>query len=429
EIIRMLAQPHNNICVVGDDSQTIFSFRGASWKYMVNFNQVYPNCTSIVMDINYRSTPSIVGLGNSIIHRNEKQIKKTLKSVIPTSNLVKYATPLTSDIEADEIVSDIQDKRNMGLSLAEISVIYRTHATGRAIFDKLLLADIPFVTYGKSNESFYQNTFIRPVMALLRVTVNSSDMNAIEESAPLFYISKADMRRTLEEIVMNYNGEIPKELFKLTMKKIADTKSGFQQRQLITKMDAVQKLKSMTTPAAIREIRKGTFGYESQLEVDGRKTISIAKEMMLEILDEFEQASRGFKDIQAFLTFVARVEEKNAEMEELRNQPDIQAVRLMTIHASKGLEFDVVYAIGWSEGILPHAASLDTEKKEDSPLPPEEAIAEERRLAYVCVTRARQHLYISSPQNHRNEKVHPSRFIVEGMGMESIHTKKEGRKL
>ncbi|MEK5209730.1 ATP-dependent helicase [Psychrobacillus sp. FSL H8-0510] len=415
EIIRLLAEPYNNLCVVGDDSQTIYSFRSASYRYMVDFDKFYPNSIRVIMDINYRSVPSIVGFGNNIIHANTKQIKKTLQVVKSQPIPIYYSTPENSEEEANQIISQIKDKQLDGTSLKNIAIIYRTHATGRAIFDRLILADIPFVTYGKSNESFYQNTFIRPILALLRVVNNPLDVDAMIEAAPVFYISKADMQKTIDEVAGPYMGNLPNDFVNQALKRLADKKSGFQQRKLLEKVDALHDLKEMTAPQAIREIRKGVIGYDSQLEVDGRKTISIHKEVIAEILDEFEQASRGFANTQSFLSFIQRVEDKNREMEELRKIPDIEAVRLMTIHASKGLEFQVVYAIGWSEGILPHASSLDTKKREDSPLEPLEALEEERRLAYVCVTRAKESLYISAPKRHRDKEVEPSRFIEEGL--------------
>ena len=426
EIIRMLAAPHNNFCIVGDDAQLIYGFRSAKSDFMLDFDKIYPDCRRIIMDINYRSTSPIVGLANSIIHHNQKQIKKTLKVVKPGNIPIHFNTPETSDDEADDIVADILNKRAAGIDLRDIAVIYRTHASGRAIFDKLLLADIPFVTYAKSNESFYQNTFVKPMLALLRVAVNPMDEEAILDAAQIFYIKRSDMQTVLEQLTMSYSGHSPKDLFYQAMDQLANSKSGFQKEQLLFKKEAVRKLVSMRAPMAIREIRTGTIGYDRQLEVDGRKTLTVHKDMVMEFLDECEQAARGFNDPKEFLSFIQRVEEKNNEMEELRRQPDIQAVRLMTIHASKGLEFPCVYAIGWSEGILPHQSSLNG-KKEDSSNDALEAIEEERRLAYVCATRAKQFLYISSPRRHRNKEVQISRFLLEGAGSANVSVKERGR--
>lgn len=426
ELIKLLAEPSHNLCIVGDDSQLIYGFRSASADYMINFDQVYPNCTKIIMDINYRSGPAVVGLGNAIIHHNKKQIKKTLKVANAENHEIHFANPQNSDEEADWIVADIQEKYAAGMALKDMAVLYRTHATGRAIFDKLLLADIPFVTYGKSNESFYQNSFIKPLLALLKVSINYMDADAMMECASILYISKKDMENVIDEISLSYMGNTPKDLFIQAIRRIADRKTDFQKRQLLSKLTAIQSLAKMTAPQAIREIRKGVIDYEKQLELDERKTLTIHKEMMLEVLDECEQASRGFKSPHEFLSFIERVEEKNTEMEELRKNPDIEAVRLMTIHASKGLEFKIIYAIGWCEGILPHAASLDDKKKEDTELSSEEMLEEERRLGYVCVTRAKQYLYISSPKIHRGEEAKISRFLKEGLGIQE--NKKEGKR-
>lgn len=416
-VVKLLAEPHRNLCIVGDDSQCIYGFRSASADFMINFDKVYPDCTKIVMDINYRSGPSIVGLGNAIIRHNQKQIEKTLKVSNAENHSVYFAQPRDSDEEANAIVEDIKEKYSAGIALRDMAVLYRTHATGRAIFDKLLLADIPFVTYGKSNESFYKNSFIRPMLALLRVSSNFADADAMVEAAPVLYISRNEMEKSIDMISVSHIGDTPKDLFKRVIMQIASQKPDFQKRQLLTKLECIRSLTKMTAPQAVREIRKGIIDYEKQLELDERKTLTVHKEMMLEILDECEQAARGFANPKEFLSFIERVEEKNDDMEELRNQPDIEAVRLMTIHASKGLEFYITYAIGWAEQILPHAASLDQKQKEDTNLSPEDSLEEERRLAYVCVTRAKKLLYISSPKTHRGNPAKVSRFIKEGLGL------------
>ena len=416
EIIRMLAEPHNNLCIVGDDAQNIYSFRSSSVDFMLNFDKEFPDCKKIIMDINYRSTPNITGLANEIIKHNKKQIKKDLKVVHTENYDIYFARPYNSDQEAEWIVNDIKDKQLAGLHLKDMAVIYRTHATGRAIFDKLLMADIPFVTYGRNNESFYQNQFVRPALAILRLAVDSNNIDAMIEAAPVLYISKNEMEKTIEEVVFYNGGYDPDNLFSVAIKWIANRKSGFQQNALLSKLSAIQSLRELTAPMAIREIRCGVIDYEHQLEIDERKTLTIHKEMVREILDEFEQAARPFKTVESFLDFVEKVEEKNAEMEELRKDPNIEAVRLMTIHASKGLEFETVYAIGMIENILPHSAAISPGEKEDSLLTPEEALEEERRLAYVCVTRAKRYLYISAPKTHRNKDAEISRFLLEGVG-------------
>lgn len=414
EIIRMLAAPHNNLCIVGDDAQLIYGFRSARSEIMLNFDKVYPDCRRIIMDINYRSTPTVVGLANSIIQHNEKQIPKRLKTAKSDNMSIQFNHPETSDDEAETIVKDIKEKMEAGMNLKDLAIIYRTHATGRAVFDKLLLADIPFVTYAKSSESFYQNSLVKPMLSLLRIALKPNDSESIIDAAPIFYVKRTDMERVIEEIILSNYGDVPADLFERAMKRLAAAANGYKMEQLLAKMEAVRHLSKMKAAQAIKEIRIGVIGYEKQLEIDGRVTLTIHKEMVTEYLEECEQAARNFQSPKEFLSFIQRVEDKNSEMEELRRQPDVEAVRLMTIHASKGLEFDVVYGIGWVEGILPHQASLG-EKKEDSSISSDEAIEEERRLAYVCVTRAKRFLYLSAPRRHRNKEVETSRFVLEGI--------------
>ena len=214
--------------------------------------------------------------------------------------------------------------------------------------------------------------------------------------------------------------------FKKALYHIAGQKTGFFKQSLLRKADSLMSLRNLKPAAAMHAIRKGGIDYEHQLEVDGRKTLSLHKEMVIESLNEIEQSARSSKDINDFLSLVERVIEKNKEMEKLRKIPDIEAVKLMTIHTSKGLEFEVVYAIGWSEGILPHASAIkNTKKIEDSKLNNEQLLEEERRLGYVAVTRAKRFLHLSSPQYHRGHKVEISRFIENAMELPIASGKKE----
>ena len=420
EIIRMLAEPENNLCVVGDDYQTIYSFRSAASEYIVDFDKVYPNCQRIVLDINYRSTANIVGLGNTIIRHNKKQIHKTLQVVHPEQLSVQFSQPEDSEDEAGLILEDIKDKYQSGIPYKQMAVIYRSHSTGRSIFDKLLLANIPFVTYGNQSDSFYDQVFVRPVIALLKAIENPVDADAIIEAAPIFYISRQDMQRAIDEVAGMHYGNTPADLFYRAVNRIAEGKSGFQKTKLESSMAECKEIRSMKPALAIFTIRRGAIDYEKQLEVDGRKTLSFHKEMVIEILEELQEASRGFSSISEFLAFIQKVKDKNNEMEELRKNPHVDTVKLMTIHASKGLEFEVVYGIGWIEGIMPHKASLDTEPKEDVNLTPEEMLEEERRLAYVAITRAKRHLLLSSCKTNRNRATEPSRFLLEAMGKSRV---------
>lgn len=424
EIIQMLAEPHKNICIVGDDDQCIYSFRAARSAFMLNFAKLYPNCKQIVLDINYRSTANVIGIGNTIIQNNKVRIVKQLKSVSTERQQIMYSQPRNTDEEADQLVNDIKQKVQEGMSLSDIAVIYRTHANGRAIFDKLLEADIPFLTYSQRATSFYENTFVKPILSLLRGISQPSTHDDLINAAPIFYISKTDMKTALAQLAGN-DEYIQPETFKRALKLIADKRTGFMKEGLNRKADSMFHLLKLKPAAAIMEIRKGEIDYERQLEVDGRKTLSLHKEMVIEYLDEIEQAARAHESVQGFLSFVERVIEKNAEMETLRNLPSFEAVKLMTIHTSKGLEFESVYAIGWSEGILPHASAIKSNKKDDTELTNDELLEEERRLAYVCVTRAKRHLYISSPQQHRGHKVNASRFIFEAMEKQKIKPEEE----
>lgn len=425
KIIQMLAEPHNNLCIVGDDDQCVYGFRAANSSFMINFPVLYPNCRQIILDINYRSTPNIVGFGNQVIGHNQHRIEKVLKSVSAETIDVCYNCPKTSDDEAQTLVEDIKRRVAEGEKLQDFAVIYRTHATGRAIFDKLLDADIPFVTFANKTVSFYENTFVRPILAVLKGATGVATAEDLIEAAPVFYIAKKDMKAVVERIENSANG-IQKDSLERCLLQIADGRTGFMKESLIRKAKTLPEILKVKPAAAIHMIRKGDIDYERQLAVDARKTLSIHKEMVIENLDEVEQASRSHDTVQDFLSFVERVKEKNQAMEGLRKDPSLNAVKLMTIHTSKGLEFETVYAIGWTEGILPHSSAINTKNKaEDTNLNKEEMLEEERRLAYVVVTRAKRHLLISSPQKHRGYNADPSRFLLEALSQVELEEKRE----
>lgn len=425
EITRMLAAPHNNLCVVGDDGQTIYSWRTASSKYMTEFNQQYQNCKRIILDINYRSTADIVGFGNNIIRHNTKQIKKQLKSTKQERKDIQFKIPKTPEEEAELVVKEISRLVIKGTSYKDIAILYRTHTYSRSIFEELVLADIPFIHHVKSTESFYDSPNVKLFLAAMRVAIDPNDLDAIVEVGPLLYISKKEIQETLP-IAIALQQASEQSLFDSTMNLIANRKGEFQKGQILMKIREIQSFKNMTPKDIIIRIRKGTINYEKQLDVDAAKTMTIHKDMILETLDEFLVSASRFNTIKELLDFISKLKAKQEEMERLRQDPNLDALDLMSIHTSKGLEYEVVFAIGWFEDMIPHITAIEGSKNSlaDSNLEGEEALFEERRIAYVCATRAKMSLYLSAPSTYHGKGKSASRFLLEGLTGERIEKKK-----
>ncbi|HWL13109.1 MAG TPA: ATP-dependent helicase, partial [Ureibacillus sp.] len=314
-----------------------------------------------------------------------------------------------------------------GTSYKDIAILYRTHTYSRSIFEELVLADIPFIHHVKSTESFYDSPNVKLFLAVMRLALNPNDLDAIVEVGPLLYVSKKEIQETLP-ISIALQSTPDQSLFEITMELIANRmQREFQKNQILMKIREIQSFKTMAPKDIIIRIRKGTINYEKQLEVDAAKTMTIHKDMILETLDEFLTSATRFNTIKDLLDFISKLKAKQEEMESLRLDPTLDAIDLMSIHTSKGLEYEVVFAIGWFEDMLPHITAIEGSKNSlaDSNLEGEEALFEERRLAYVCATRAKMLLYLSAPSTYHGKGKKASRFLLEGLTGERIKEKAE----
>jgi DNA helicase-2/ATP-dependent DNA helicase PcrA len=408
ELIKMIAKPQNNLFVVGDDDQTIFSFNSADSSIILNFDKEYAGTKVITLDVNYRSTTSIVGLGNAVISHNQFRHDKTLKATKTNDRPPSFIRPNNTDDEAKLIIENIVSKVKKGeRQYRDFAIVHRTVSSSRAIFDQLVLKDIPFIAYTRG-ETFYEQSIVRPVIDHLRLSLNPQDYEAISGITPTLYLNK---EKTLDFIAVR-NQVSPKDKLMLHLISLPDIKD-FQRQQIFDRLKLIDQLKTMKPVAAVQEIRKT---YDKYLEANDRKNITLHKEMINETLSEIESSAKQFDSVQDYIHFIDKIIKKNKEMEEL---PQANVVSLMTIHRSKGLEFPVVYLIGASEGILPHSSSLETDNRKDMISDKnggekvDAAIEEERRLTYVAITRAKEELYISSPSYYRGGQVEVSRFLLD----------------
>lgn len=432
ELVRMVAEPHNNLMVVGDDDQTIYSFNGARSEFILEFEKWYPGAGVVTLDINYRSGPSIIGLGNGIIRHNRRRRTKTLQAHRSEGPLPRYMRPENADEEAEHFAAYMMQEVQSGRrSYRDFAVLYRTTSSNRALVETLLLADIPFVDYGEG-QLLYDHWLIAPVIGYLRLSADRRDFEAMERIVPTLYLNR--------ERGMNHINDMEQHSPKRGPLVHLLTLPGLEPYQTAKISDRLELIRGLTTLSPLRAIKqiRSSF-YDDFIEAGERRQATLHRETLKEMLDELESSAGRFGTIPAFLQFIGEIERKSLEGGGKAGRKSGQGredeVQLMTIHKSKGLEFPVVLLAGASEGLLPHSSALEELRAEtggrygtlsagaprkgqpssgwpDSAAVPAAALEEERRLAYVAVTRAREELIVSSPALLRGRKAAVSRFLL-----------------
>ncbi len=412
ELVKMVAHPQHNLMVVGDDDQTIYSFNGARSEFILEFEKLYPGAKVITLDINYRSGPAIVGLGNGIIKHNTRRRSKTLQAAKGSGCQPRYMRPQTADEEAEQMVEHILNEVSSGKrEYSDFAMLYRASSSNRAVLELLLLRDIPYIDYGEG-QLLYEHWLISPVVDHLRLSVNRRNFAAMENILPTLYMNREKGMNHIRQMEARQPKQGPL-IHLLSMPGMED----FKGTKLRDRLDLIRNIRELTPIQAIRQIR--TQFYDYFIEANERHQATLHRETLKEMLDELESSAARFDSIPAFLDFIDNVTERNEHNRQPGTKEQGNRIALMTIHKSKGLEFPVVFLIGASEGILPHSSALEGDRLKDRKLVAGSsgasslaALEEERRLAYVAVTRAREELFISSPAQHRGKKAEVSRFML-----------------
>ncbi|MCS7459106.1 UvrD-helicase domain-containing protein [Paenibacillus doosanensis] len=420
ELVRMIAEPQNNLMVVGDDDQTIYTFQGASHEFILQFHRQYPKARTVTLDINYRSTSSIVGLGNEIIRHNMRRKQKTLQATKESPAVPRYYRPGDTDDEAATVLAEIRSEVEQGRrSYSDYAVLYRTASSSRAMLEELVIQNIPFVHDGNT-DLFYEQWIVKPIIDHLRLAMDRRSFAAIEGILQTLYVS----REKGMEFIYAQEKLRPKKGPLVHLLSLPDLKE-FQKEKVKERIELVSMIRDMKPADAIRHMRRSF--YDVFMETADGRSFTQHKEMLKETLDELESSAKRFDSIEAFLGHIGHMLQMHQAMEQLRSDPNADTVSLMTIHKAKGLEFPVVFVIGFSEGILPHSSALDA--GEDSSAKGDKrpktvvqadngqkdayaALEEERRLAYVAVTRAKEELIVCSPAYYRGKKANVSRFLT-----------------
>lgn len=394
EALKLIANPSNNIFVVGDEDQSIYGFRGSRPDFLLEFEEYFSNTKKVLLDINYRSKGEIINIANRLIEKNTNRYEKVIKCGQGNGAKVNYISPEDSEEEAVYIAKDIKNKVQEDYTeYTDFAVIYRTNIQSRALVDVFMDMRIPFVVKD-SIVTIYDHWSAQDILAYLRIGVNpNSNKDWIRIiNKPFRYISKDNLNLIKDE---------PDFINSLINKCDLHPK----QVKTINDLDIdISYVKGLNPKNAISYIRT-TLDYDRYI-LDYCANRKIKTNGLIEILNELESSATNFKTIQEYLEHIERVK---SEIVDNKNNKETDGVIFTTMHSAKGLEFKNVYIIGANEGTIPHEKSYeidDEEKKNDQ-------IEEERRLMYVAITRAEENICISSPINKYGKRVSKSRFVED----------------
>ena len=408
-IVRALADRFQNICVVGDDSQSIYSFRGANIQNILNFQRDYDKVSIFKLEQNYRSSKNIVEAANSVIQRNKTKLDKQVWTANSEGAKIKVMRTFTEAEEGRFIANSIFDnKMNLQLKNSEFAILYRTNAQSRAIEDALRKKDIKYKIYG--GLSFYQRKEIKDTLAYLRLLINPNDEEALKRV--INYPARGIGATTIDKLTVAAN-HYKKSIFELllTLNQLDININSGTKIKLINFVTMIQhfQIEAQTKNAfEVAEFVIKQTRLVKDLESDGTPE-GVSK---VENIQELLNGLKDFVDVQKekeeedslafFLEDVALATDFDSEKKD-----DTPRVSLMTIHLAKGLEFPYVYIVGLEENLFPSAMSMNTRSE----------LEEERRLFYVALTRAEQQAYLTYAQTrYRWGKLvdcEPSRFLEE----------------
>lgn len=409
-IVKKLAENHQRICVVGDDAQSIYSFRGANIENILGFKNTYPTCQVFKLEQNYRSTQNIVNAANSLILKNKEQIKKNVFSEKERGNLIKVTATFSDREEADKVANYIIALKKT-YTFSDFAILYRTNAQSRVFEETFRKNGIPYKIYG--GLSFYQRKEIKDVLAYFRLAINESDEEALKRiiNYPARGIGDTTVAKIKEtallqktnmwEVLTNpikYNLQVNNGTAS-KLKKFSEAISFY--KELISEKNAYE--------VADEIIKKSGIWADITTE---KTTENLSKQEniqeLLSAIHEFCDTQEDDVDVSknisltAFLSEVSLLTDQDTDKDE-----NSEKVTLMTVHASKGLEFKNVFIVGMEDELFPSSRTLMNEKE----------LEEERRLFYVAITRAEENCFITYAKtrfrNGQNNFCTPSRFLKD----------------
>ena len=379
ECMRMLSAAPHHLCIVGDDDQSIYRFRGARPEFLLRFPEDYPSVERVVLETNYRSTEPIITFSNILIAQNQVRYDKTIVGTQKKGPNPKILNLSDQNHEAAYVASKIKKLPN----LDEVAVVYRTNIQARAFMDAFMQANIPYIVKDEVS-IIYEHWIAQDIFAYLRLSRGIGDRQDLERiiNKPFRFISKAFLAKARQNNL---------DVFQIYAQ--SDMLNAAQQQRIEELILDLRSISKCPAADAVRYIRKRAE-YDRYIKeyCDYRK---VSPSGLYEIAAELQEAAGAFDEPEAFMAFADEAIQNKNSMD-----LDGERVTLTTMHSAKGLEFDTVYIAGAVEGLIPHERSKTAAELE-----------EERRLLYVGATRAKQHLYISVIKKRHEKAVQPSRFL------------------
>ena len=389
-LTKMLSEKNRMLTCVGDDSQSIYSFRGANYKNILNFEKDYKDAKTILLEQNYRSTTTILDAANDVIKNNKQRKDKNLWTARGEGEKIKYYRAYNERDEAQYVVRKIKELITRNVEYKDIAVLYRTNAQSRVMEEEMLKDNLPYRVVGSFY--FYSRKEIKDLIAYLRLIHNSKD------NVSLLRVINVPKRGIGLKTIENLTTKADKENVSIYEAISSGKELAFK--------EMIEKLKEVSNDLTLTElIDKVLDATGMKEELESEKTLEA--EIRLENLEEFKSITKAFEEreglisLEDFLLEISLI----SDVEDYRDDPN--RINLMTVHSVKGLEFDHVFVIGMEEGLFPHMNSL-MESSE---------IEEERRLMYVAITRAKDDLHLVNARRRTlfgKEQINPvSRFIGE----------------
>jgi DNA helicase-2/ATP-dependent DNA helicase PcrA len=425
-IVRALSDRFQNICVVGDDAQSIYAFRGANINNILNFQKDYEDVKMFRLEQNYRSTKNIVNAANSIIEKNQTKLDKVVWTANEVGEKITVNRSLTDGDEGRYVASSIfENKMQNQAKNGDFAVLYRTNAQSRSIEDALRKRGLEYRIYG--GLSFYQRKEIKDVLSYLRIIINPSDEEALKRI--INFPGRGIGQTTIERLIVSANEydksifEVLKHLHELPININGGTKTKLQ--NFTTMIESFQVMSNTVNAFDLAEHVCKASGLIQEFKKDGTPEGITRLENIEELLNGIKDFVEGQQELADSTGSLAEFLEDVALATDLDNEEgeDSDKVALMTIHLAKGLEFEYVYIVGLEENLFPSAMSMNTRSE----------LEEERRLFYVALTRAEKQAYLTyALSRYRWGKLvdaEPSRFIeeIDEQYLEIVTPKEERR--
>lgn len=389
-LAKTLSAKYKNIMVVGDDFQSIYSFRGANYRNILNFEKDYKDTKTILLEQNYRSTGNILDAANGVIKNNKEKKDKKLWTENEQGEKIKYYRAFNERDEATYTTKKIKELINKEVEYKEIAILYRTNAQSRILEEEMLKENLPYKVVGSFY--FYNRKEIKDLIAYLRLIHNSKD------NVSLTRVINTPKRGIGTKSISNLAEKA--DSLGISMYEAIDSSKELSFKEIIEELKQISE--NITLTELIDEVLKKT-GMKEELEREN----SLDSEIRLENLEEFKSITKAFEEKEGLISLEDFLLEISLVSDVEEYNDDDNRISLMTVHSVKGLEFNHVFIVGLEEGIFPHSNSIYESGD----------LEEERRLCYVAITRARKDLHLVNARMRTlfgNEQVNPpSRFIAE----------------